>query len=738
MSHRRDESFTTLFKALIEEYRTSRWAQFTAWLILLGIVLEVAQHGFGRSSGSLWLFFYLAAVVVAVYYCARFAGFVRRRLLWRLTRRLIVTYVFIAFVPIILILLLVGMGAFILNGQFAAYLVSRRLQEHVDELKQINRVVAHEAAHIQSNDPRAVFDALRDFYRSDIQPYAANYPDLEITLRAGGPERAGADTPRNQGRDLEVTLQVSSKEQGFRLNGEPMKRPISEPRWLSGKEKEWSGFAINRRQITLASVEQVDTSAGPLTLILSMPVTPDLLNLVGKGIGPVVVIPLIPPPKRARPGRTLSNGQRVPPFRPPPPEHVEVYGEEALAGYRVESSAVPLPAPRSLLDFRVRGASAINPILWHAPKLTEAQDPVLVVSYSRIFPLNGQLLSILGRFSEFWVIAFIVVGVVFLSIEIVALAIGVLLTRSITSTVNRLQVATERVKSGDLSHRIGLPPRDQVSALGAAFDTMTASIQRLMIESREKVRLENELRIAREVQQQLFPQASPDIRGARVFGECRAARGVSGDFYDFLTIGRGQLGLALGDVSGKGIYAALLMAGIQSAVRAQFYDGHPQARDSKGPVSTAVVLDRLNRQVYDNTPDAKYATFFYAVYEAETRSFCYTNAGHPAPFLFRGDRLTRLDAGGTVLGLFPSVLYQQEQLRLEPDDLLLAFTDGLVEPENEYGEEFGDLRLAEVVRQALHLPPERLAETVYREVADWSGGAEPADDMTLLYLKATN
>lgn len=726
-----------MLKALIQEYRTKNGARFTAWVILLGIVLEIAQRGFGWSSDLLWLFFDLAAAVAAVYYCVRFVGFVRRRLLWRLTRRLIVTYVFIAFVPIILILLLVGMGAFILNGQFAAYLVSRRLQEHVDELKQINRVVAHEAAHIQSSDPQAVFDSLRDFYQSDIQPYAANYPGLEITLRSGNPERTGAASSRNQGRDLEVTLQVGSKEQGFRLNGEPMKRPISEPRWLTDKEDEWSGFAINRGQITLAAVEREETSAGPLTLILSMPVTADLLNLVGKGIGPVVVIPLIPPPKRARPGRNLPRGRRLPPYHPPP-EHVEVYGEEALAGYRVESSAVPLPAPRSWFDFRVRGASAINPILWHAPKLTEARDPVLVVSYSRIFPLNGQLLSILGRFSEFWVIAFIVVGVVFLSIEIVALAIGVLLTRSITSTVNRLQVATERVKSGDLSHRIGLPPRDQVSALGAAFDTMTASIQRLMIESREKVRLENELRIAREVQQQLFPQASPDIRGARVFGECRPARGVSGDFYDFLTFGRGQLGLALGDVSGKGIYAALLMAGIQSAVRAQFYDGHPHEQSVEGPVSTAVVLDRLNRQVYDNTPDAKYATFFYAVYEAETRSLCYTNAGHPAPFLFRGDRLTRLDAGGTVLGLFPSVLYQQDLVRLEPGDLLLAFTDGLVEPENEYGEEFGDERLADVVREARHLPPDRLAETVYREVADWAGGAEPADDMTLLYLRATN
>ena len=233
------------------------------------------------------------------------------------------------------------------------------------------------------------------------------------------------------------------------------------------------------------------------------------------------------------------------------------------------------------------------------------------------------------------------------------------------------------------------------------------------------------------MQQQLFPQANPDIHGARVFGECRAARGVSGDFYDFLKLGRGQVGLVLGDVSGKGIYAALLMAGIQSAVRTQFYDGNFTDRAGGAPlISTATVLDRLNRQIYDNTPDAKYATFFYAIYEAETRSLAYTNAGHPAPFLFRRDRLMRLNTGGTVLGLFPTVQYQQEQVQLEPGDVLLAFTDGLIEPENSYGEEFGDERLAEAVREVIDLPPELLANSVYSEVVDWSGNSEQSDDMT--------
>ncbi|MGH9403802.1 MAG: PP2C family protein-serine/threonine phosphatase [Terriglobia bacterium] len=705
-----------MLKALIHEYRTHGWARFTARLILFGVILWLAEHIAGWFShafwlsvtlGSLWLAVKIAAVVVVIYYLIRLIGFVRRRLLWRLTRRLVVTYVFIAFVPIILILLMVGLGAYILNGQFAAFLVNAKLRNHVDELKQVNRVVAHEAVHIQEQDPGDFFDALEKFYLSDFRDYANSYPGLEITLRIGAQAR------------------------GFHLTGEPMRQPISEPRWLSGDE--WSGFAIDREQIFLMAVDKQKTLPGTLTMILAMPITPPLLNIVGEGIGPVgVFVPEANRPRRV----TLKRPVRASPGQPP--KEVDVYGQQKLARYEVKSNGVPLPKRRMWIDFNVYGLSALNPVIWRAPAFQERSSPILVGVNSRVFQLNAQLLSMLGQLASIPVAGFIVVGVGFLSIEIVALAIGVLLTRSITSTVNRLQVATERVKSGDFSHRIGLPAHDQVSALGAAFDTMTASIQRLMVESREKVRLENELKIAHEVQQQLFPQANPDIHGARVFGECRAARGVSGDFYDFLKLGRGQVGLVLGDVSGKGIYAALLMAGIQSAVRAQFYDGHfPDRTAGALPISTATVLDRLNRQIYDNTPDAKYATFFYAIYEAETRSLAYTNAGHPAPFLFRRDRLMRLDAGGTVLGLFPTVQYQQERVQLEPGDVLLAFTDGLIEPENSYGEEFGDERLADAVRGAIDLPPELLANSVYREVVDWSGSAEQSDDMTLLYLKAT-
>jgi sigma-B regulation protein RsbU (phosphoserine phosphatase) len=303
--------------------------------------------------------------------------------------------------------------------------------------------------------------------------------------------------------------------------------------------------------------------------------------------------------------------------------------------------------------------------------------------------------------------------------------------------VDTLYDATERVKAGDFSYRTHFPSHDQLTALGAAFDSMTASVERLMQESQERLRLQSELDIAREVQSQLFPQSVPKVPGLDLFGVCKAARSVSGDYYDFLKLDEHRVGLVLGDVSGKGISAALLMAAIQSALRAQFYDGLGGGEISTpAQLSTARVVDRLNRQIYANTPMEKYVTFFFAVYDARTRNLSYTNAGHLPPILFRDGKIERLSIGGTVVGLFPSAAYEVGEIRLEPHDLLLAYTDGITEPENTYGEEFGEARLLEVMRGVLNASPEVLATKVYRSVDEWTGSPELQDDMTLVLARA--
>ena len=691
--------FSKGFNPLLSEYRSHRLARFTAWVLAYGAALWTADR-FTRPAGGvpllLWLLFWMCAAVSGVYYLARLVLFVRTRLLWRLRRRLVVAYVLIGVVPITLILALVVLGAYIINAQFAAYLVVLRLRDHFDEIEQVNRVVLRQARLGNEKSPSAMLDRIRKFYVTEMVDYTKSYPGLVVTLHLGKETRS------------------------FLLDGRPAENPTEVPPWMKGSE--FANIVVDRGLLVLRSMERTATPAGDLTLVLSQPFTPELLDSVGEGIGPVGVVMYKP---------TGPAAAKAPKIVVSTPEG------SYTPGHSIHSQSVKVPDPASRFDFEVFGASALDPILWGGEKEEKAGAPAFVYVWSRIAALNGRLLETLGDLSGAYVLAFKAVAVILLVIEIIALLIGVRMTRSMTRTVDTLYDATERVKAGDLSYRTHFPFHDQLTALGDAFDSMTASVERLMRESQERLRLQNELDIAREVQRQLFPQSVPRVPGLDLYGVCKAARAVSGDYYDFLKLDEYRVGLVLGDVSGKGISAALLMAGIQSALRAQFYDG-ATAGPTPAPaqVSTAQVVARLNRQLYANTPMEKYVTFFFAVYDARTRSLSYTNAGHLPPVLFRSGRIERLRIGGTVVGLFPAMTYEVGEISLEPHDLLLAYTDGITEPENTYGEQFGESRVLEVAKRMLHASPEVLAESIYRAVDEWTGSPELQDDMTMVVARA--
>ncbi len=701
-----------ILESFRREYRAHRMARFAVWIAAYGAALWLVNR-FTRAGapGPLWFLFWIAFLPIAVYYLFRLTGFVKRRVLWRLRRRLIVTYVFIAVVPILLILTLVGLGAYILDGQFASFLVASKLRNRADQLQQLDRVVIHQADHFRATTSEALLDHLCNFVNADLSEHTSSYPGLEVTLRVGSLARA------------------------FRLDGETLTQPVTVPAWLN--RRQFAGIVMDEGEPALRAVDRRRTNVGELTVILSQPFTPELLDQVGEGIGPIGLLGTqketptggsqAPKPRSGfQVGRQVAPGVRI-----------TTSEGEVLQGWSMYSKSVQIPAATSRFDYTVRNLAALEPIRWGGQEERRSPEAGFFYVASRIVTLNRQLLSTLGQFSGFYWVAFGVVGVVFLIIELVALLIGVQLTRSITTTVDKLHEATKRVKIGDFSHRISLPAHDQLSALGEAFDGMTASVERLLRESLEKTRLEGELEIAREVQRQLFPQAVPEVSGLRLYGVCKPARVVSGDYYDFLRLGENRVGLVLGDISGKGISAALLMAAIQSSLHAQFYNGHfPEGVSGAVPVSTAAVVERLNRQLFASTPREKYATFFYGVYDGVTRKLTYTTAGHLPPVLFRHGSIERLETGGTVVGLFSSVRYEQAVVELDPGDLLLAFTDGLTEPENSYGEEFGEARLLEVAQRALGSTPEALVEEIYRSVSDWTGSPELQDDMTLLVAKA--
>jgi sigma-B regulation protein RsbU (phosphoserine phosphatase) len=251
----------------------------------------------------------------------------------------------------------------------------------------------------------------------------------------------------------------------------------------------------------------------------------------------------------------------------------------------------------------------------------------------------------------------------------------------------------------------------------------------LILVAKEKERLESELAIAREVQDQLFPRDVPASRTLELKGLCNPARMVSGDYYDFMPLSENALAFAIGDVAGKGISAALLMAAIQSIMRTQLSIG------SERPFSTALLVSHLNRQLYANTAPEKYATFFFALYDQTSHALTYTNAGHLSPLLLRGDRFSSLEPTGTVVGAFPSARYEECAVILEPGNLLVAYTDGIAEPENAYGEMFGEERLKDLMVKYSAADSSELIARTMEAVNQWTGSTELQDDMTMVVAR---
>jgi sigma-B regulation protein RsbU (phosphoserine phosphatase) len=314
----------------------------------------------------------------------------------------------------------------------------------------------------------------------------------------------------------------------------------------------------------------------------------------------------------------------------------------------------------------------------------------------------------------------------------VSLWAGVKLTRAITGSVHELYEGTQHVREGDFSYRIPVKGADQLAELGTSFNTMTENLGLLIVVAKEKERLESELAIARDVQNRLFPRDVPFTKSLELKGVCAPARMVSGDYYDFMALPHDGLAFAIGDVAGKGISAALLMATIQSTMRTQLStaDGNPLEH-----LSAAKMVGTLNRQLYNTTSLEKYATFYFALYDEAQHTLTYTNAGHLAPMLLRGNNLKMLDSTGTVVGAFPLAVYEEKTVTLEHGDVLLAYTDGIVEPENVYGEMFGEERLKDLLVKYSRADSTELIARTMEAVVHWTGEGELQDDMTMVVAR---
>lgn len=259
------------------------------------------------------------------------------------------------------------------------------------------------------------------------------------------------------------------------------------------------------------------------------------------------------------------------------------------------------------------------------------------------------------------------------------------------------------------------------------YDSMRRQIEQSYRALREKEAMERELEIAREVQRELLPRSFPEVKGLELAGACHPAIGVGGDYYDFLSFSEDQVGLVIADVSGKGIPAALLMAGLQGSVRSTAVPGVPPSE----------VNGRLNEMLYRSSSSARYATLIYGLYDAPRRTLTYSNAGHLPALHIGAHGVVRLKADGIPIGMFPGYAYGQGQRTLERGDLLALFTDGIVESPNAQGQEFGEERLIELLSNNRQRDLNDIVLMVLEDVARWTGGAPPFDDATLVVARAT-
>jgi serine phosphatase RsbU (regulator of sigma subunit) len=309
---------------------------------------------------------------------------------------------------------------------------------------------------------------------------------------------------------------------------------------------------------------------------------------------------------------------------------------------------------------------------------------------------------------------------------------GALLARSITSAVHELFVGTERVQQGDFAHRIKIDTGDQLGDLAGSFNRMSSSIEHLLHVQREKQRLDDELRIAREIQKSLLPIAPPVMPGMTIADLCEPAREVGGDYYDFFELSPRRLGVMVADVSGKGTSAALYMAELKGLMLAL-------TRKEESPRRLLIEANRLLSEHLDNR---SFITMTYAIIDLETRTLTCARAGHTPLIVVSGGRSRVICPSGMVLGLrlpgaaerFAQVL-EEHTRPLLAGDVIVLYTDGITEAMNADGDLFSDETLGRVVEGQDDQDAAGIRERVVREVRAFVGDAEPHDDMTMIVLK---
>jgi serine phosphatase RsbU (regulator of sigma subunit) len=665
--------------------------------------------------------FLLRAVVVAVlaagvgYLLVRGVRAVAHRLLWRVRRRLILSYVFIGFVPALLIVAFFVLGAFLLFSNLSAYLVRADVQRIGDWAALTARRAAVEVG-------RSSGGAAAGVLKRQQVASAREFPGVSIAIVPADVSCGDDAVPQEPAHAVTPPVAYAGP-------WSHVAPPRGLPSWIdcggfqgalvyvpAADVVTSTGVGVAARpdgsamadapadtRLLVRAVAFPDTPGTRYAVLVDVDVDATLIQQVRRDTGVQL-------------GGITALTHGASPL-------VGRKSDGASAERWLDGSALPL-ASISLFEYRDwdsgRAGTAVMVMRMSVAEI-----------YNRIASAPG---STTTRDLVFVLLA--VVGTLFLVIESMALIAGLMLARSITGSVHELFTGTQRVGRGDFTHKIKVRAPDQLGDLARSFNDMTASIEDLLLQASEKKRLEEELRIAHDIQMSLLPHGRLDVPGLSITAVCVPAHEVGGDYYDFLPLDDDRLAVLIADVSGKGTSAALYMAELKGLVLSL----------SRIYTSPRALLIAANRLLAEHLNMRSFITLTYAVVDLRARTMTYARAGH-TPLMYlpaRGGadrRVEVLAPNGLVLGLtlddgslFERLL-EEETISLHAGDVLLFYTDGVTEAMDVHDDWFGDERLSRLIEAHADLPAVELRERVLREIAAFVGDAPQHDDLTMIILK---
>jgi sigma-B regulation protein RsbU (phosphoserine phosphatase) len=641
--------------------------------------------GLATTNGSATLEFFdravtLALIVLACVSIFQLTQLVRARALWRVRRKLMLSYILIGAVPFLLLMAFSLLGFLLIFFDISSYLVQNRLNGLTEQASTLARTTLVEVE-------RTPFDGRPDVLSRRQSVLETRYPGITLSMvPTSGSPRCG----------LAPSKDLPSPNTAASL-----------PRWVSCKG--FAGLLLFQRADgnslgLMARAAALPNRANPdYAVLVDLPVdeksAAESLQLAGIQLGTLSIVS----------GDSAAAPVQVPTDR----------GDAAAA------------APRSLFNT----ATFLSYTDWQhglTGRAALAMNVHIGTLYAWLGGEEGRSADV--SFSRILLFMLVGIGALLLVIEMVALGNGLALARSITSSVDELFTGTQHVKRGDFAHRIATRTDDQLGELASSFNEMTTSISGLLEERNEKRRLEEELRIARSIQMSLLPQGPLSVPGLSVAALCAPAREVGGDYYDFFPLGMGRLGMLIADVSGKGTSAALYMAELKGLMLSL-------SRIHTSPRGLLIEADRIIARHLDNR---SFITMIYAVIDIGAGTLTCARAGHtPFIQIPAGDvsRARVLAPSGMVLGLnldggerFERLL-NEVIIRLQAGDLFFFFTDGISEAMDADGACFGEARLTAFLEEHAEETPDAIRDRLLEEVEAFAGDQPQHDDITMVILK---